>query len=132
MKFLLNKQSKISLMTWAELISESRLGLPDLEDGLKRVYGRGGEVPKNKLGAIIGEARRGRRDRSLRLPQAPALPAGNSWDPTIPDKDSYRVHGAIERRCPQCDAGSGEWCVDSGVPRRRPHWARLSRRAGAT
>lgn len=130
--------SEIMTRGWAAMIERSGLTAEELSEGVLRVYSRDEEPPRNKIGAIMAEARRYRRGRNeanrreveqaarAELPPGLSEGAGGRWTDGEPVRGAYEAHGALGERCGTCSAAPGEWCEDGGSLRRMPHLQRLA------
>lgn len=130
--------SEIVTRGWAAMIGRSGLTADELSEGVLRVYSRDEEPPRNKVGAIMAEARKSRRERNethrreIERAERAALPQralegseGGGWTGS-PVEGAYEAHGALGVRCGACGAREGAWCEDSGRTRRMPHLQRLA------
>ena len=113
---------------WSEIIQDSGLKHRHLVEGVKRVYADGGEPPRNKLGAVLVQAKAARRDEGAGSVVAALAAPGHGeahgiHAPAIPG--AYAVNGAINIACPQCAAEGGDACFDEGGELCIPHLGRL-------
>lgn len=125
-----------TLLVWSQVLEPEDFTLQELTKAAGQVYGHGGEVPKNKLGAVLGAAREiraedakarrraAREARELEAGKQAVEPAGWAGAP-VPG--AYAAHGARTLRCRSCGARPGDPCRDKrGRTLRMPHLARLA------
>lgn len=115
------------LFQWAEMISHAKLAHEHLAQGVVRVYAGGGEPPKNKIGAVIAEAREARKLAHAGSAVA-ELTAGESQGGShgYVLEAAYRVDDAGHMDCPTCKARPGEVCEDGEQIKKIPHTSRLA------
>ncbi len=115
------RESSTLVQTWGEMIAAAGFTWDELKAGAMRLYSRGGEPPKNKLGAVLAECRSIRRDEEARRPQlvrpVPKMVGGEPYQP------SYIY--AVKVPCRVCGAEVDEFCHEGGLVRRHPHMSRL-------
>lgn len=117
------------IAAWSDMISRSGLEKRWLIDGLMRAYSAGGDPPKNKIGAIIAEAREARKiaGQGTALKEIGAGQGHPHGLHAPPIDAAYEVDGAIGLECPKCKAGPGEVCEDGDKVCCIPHTPRLVR-----
>ena len=120
--------SEVVITAWADMLQPTDWTPEELRAAVLRVYRDGGEVPRNKIGAILHAAREVRREarKSAREAAENALPAPPTTGWTgRPVEGAYRAHGAVNRPCPTCGVIPGRPCRGQDGPLRMPHFARL-------
>lgn len=135
-------ESEILLESFAEAIVDTNFTHDELKRAAMRVYTTSEDLPRNKIGAILAEARKVRKDdrrqrrEAWEARQERALPAASRFGDPDPGVYEFR-HAApgqysvspLELPCGVCGADSGEQCVDGGRALKRPHFSRIFRAA---
>ena len=129
--------SEVLLDSWARQIVRTSFNEEELIEGVLRAYESGGEVPRNKLGAVLAGARVARkearkRDRETaerRLELEPGRYDSFAGEPSQRAYCKPLAPGSarpLDVPCSvdHCGAGPGEVCEDKGVVRRVPHIVR--------